>query len=729
LPTDDAFNVCRNPLVNITFDQEMEIGSFTGNVIVVGDYGSSVCPPGTVYLVKEDNSPSTKLVRLYKGIVQKLKEFIWPLIRLAKLDTILTEFSPDKIIFSAQAYGLTPTAGTTYCAISGRVSGRNNAGTSDLYFTPNQALDIVKDYYVIIKGDPDLTDGIVEGVRNTHGVGLNSSNSPAGSVPANITFNGISYPNSYIWTFRTGNLICQLQSITIDPPSKLFQRAFDTTSFTAYSWSAAGQAVAPTLEYNWTWSWRVENPAVAVNSGSVTSVEQVTAQDRKDASTKLWADAYITVDVINNPPTVGQTKSGSAPIYVFICENPWPPMGPGGTWGPWSDQPNNCGGPPCNGFNINFYYCRDAGQSGTSDDIPAIASSSVILPPSAGLTCSDGSGSTDCPTPGSSIGDPCGTGSGTCVNKLLKEFYFFREAVPSIGASTIIATDQLDGGHILVQFSEDLTVDGYKLYWGTVSGNYTDYIAIDSMPFASANVTCSASGGTVSCDVINLNNGTTYYFAYTTYFNTGAESGYSLEDDESPSDQTVPATAPTITGATSSDSEAILSWQPTTPDTVSYKVYVGTSPGSYGSAQDVGNDTAVIVGGLTNGTSYYFAVTALDSYGNESTPVSANEVSLQPFAAPRNLVAVASTTDNTVITLGWELSGGGVTNVNIYWGDAPGTYNGATSPIVIPGSPTPTLFSVTGLTPGTAYYFALSTNNSLGEESVYTNEAGEVTNP
>lgn len=48
-----------------------------------------------------------------------------------------------------------------------------------------------------------------------------------------------------------------------------------------------------------------------------------------------------------------------------------------------------------------------------------------------------------------------------------------------------------------------------------------------------------------------------------------------------------------------------------------YRVYVGTAPGEY-QGIDVGNTTSYRFHDLIPGTTYYFAVTAVDAGGNES---------------------------------------------------------------------------------------------------------------
>ena len=66
-----------------------------------------------------------------------------------------------------------------------------------------------------------------------------------------------------------------------------------------------------------------------------------------------------------------------------------------------------------------------------------------------------------------------------------------------------------------------------------------------------------------------------------------------------------------------------LDWDPVTSANLSgYRVYYGTTPGTYlqlaGLGLDAGNLTTYAVSGLTSGTRYYFAVKAYDASGVES---------------------------------------------------------------------------------------------------------------
>jgi len=86
-----------------------------------------------------------------------------------------------------------------------------------------------------------------------------------------------------------------------------------------------------------------------------------------------------------------------------------------------------------------------------------------------------------------------------------------------------------------------------------------------------------------------------------------------------------------VTGPSSTPSQpppsvsttATLTWSPNTePDVAGFKVYIGNAPGVYGSPIVLGNVTTYVASNLALGKTYYFAVSAFDTSGNES-PLSA----------------------------------------------------------------------------------------------------------
>lgn len=64
---------------------------------------------------------------------------------------------------------------------------------------------------------------------------------------------------------------------------------------------------------------------------------------------------------------------------------------------------------------------------------------------------------------------------------------------------------------------------------------------------------------------------------------------------------------------------ATLTWDPNTEaDVAGYKVYAGTTSGSYGPPVDVGKVMTFTILNLQAGKTYYFAVTAYNTLGSES---------------------------------------------------------------------------------------------------------------
>ncbi len=76
-------------------------------------------------------------------------------------------------------------------------------------------------------------------------------------------------------------------------------------------------------------------------------------------------------------------------------------------------------------------------------------------------------------------------------------------------------------------------------------------------------------------------------------------------------------------------------------DVAGYKVYQGSTSGSYGYPIDVGNVTTFTVPNLQVGITYYFAITAYDSRGNESPPSSEFSLQLGDSSIPNQSVLYA----------------------------------------------------------------------------------------
>src|SRR5438445_4550783 len=150
-----------------------------------------------------------------------------------------------------------------------------------------------------------------------------------------------------------------------------------------------------------------------------------------------------------------------------------------------------------------------------------------------------------------------------------------------------------------------------------------------------------------------------------------------------------------------------------------YSVYRGTaSNGEDATPIATVGTTSYTDSGLTNGQTYFYKVTAVNSVGGSSQ---SNEASATPVAipsAPQNLVAFSG---NAQVGLTWSApssnGGSAITGYDVYRGTLPGG-EGAT-PIATVGT---TSYTDSGLTNGQTYYYKVTAINSAGQSSS-SNEA------
>ncbi|MBF0634171.1 MAG: fibronectin type III domain-containing protein [Nitrospinae bacterium] len=235
---------------------------------------------------------------------------------------------------------------------------------------------------------------------------------------------------------------------------------------------------------------------------------------------------------------------------------------------------------------------------------------------------------------------------------------------------------------VTVSWSASTGAASYNLYWSATA----------PVTKASAKITGVKSPYIYT----GLTNGTPYYCAITAV-NPAGESGLSAEVSATPTPAVVAPIAPTGVTAVGADAQVTVSWTASAGAT-SYNIYWSATPGvTTANTKITGATSPYIHPALTNGTPYYYAVTAVNTAGESGLSV---EVSATPqMNAPTGITAVGA---NTQVTVSWSPVVG-ATSYNLYWSATPGVTTASTK---ITGATSPYIH--TGCTHGAPYYFAVT---------------------
>jgi len=179
-----------------------------------------------------------------------------------------------------------------------------------------------------------------------------------------------------------------------------------------------------------------------------------------------------------------------------------------------------------------------------------------------------------------------------------------------------------------------------------------------------------------------------------------------------------PPPTPTSLTATAGDAQVQLSWAASLGAT-SYNVKRSTTPsGPYTVISTAGSvtTTSYTDTGLSNGTPYYYVVSALNNLGesDDSTEVSATPCSL--VIAPASLTATAG---DAQVDLSWATSSGAAS----YNVKRSTTSGGPYTTISVAGSVTGISYTDTGASNGTTYYYVVSAVSLCGAESANSPQA------
>jgi mono/diheme cytochrome c family protein len=177
---------------------------------------------------------------------------------------------------------------------------------------------------------------------------------------------------------------------------------------------------------------------------------------------------------------------------------------------------------------------------------------------------------------------------------------------------------------------------------------------------------------------------------------------------------TIPA-APTGLSATGGTKQATVSWTAVTGATA-YNLYWSTTTGvtTTTGTKISGVASPAVQTGLTDGTTYFYIVTAANSAGESAASVQvaastlpANSPPPTVPAAPTGITAAGGANQATV---SWSAVTG-ATSYNVYWSTTTGVTTSTGTKIAGVTSP----FVQTGLNASTAYFYVVTAVNSAGE--------------
>ncbi|HEX2023038.1 MAG TPA: fibronectin type III domain-containing protein, partial [Candidatus Thermoplasmatota archaeon] len=238
-------------------------------------------------------------------------------------------------------------------------------------------------------------------------------------------------------------------------------------------------------------------------------------------------------------------------------------------------------------------------------------------------------------------------------------------------------------------------ITGYRIYVGTSSG------ALALLDTIGTNTSYVAAG---------LTNGVRYYFHVTAI--NGAGEGPATSEVS-----TIPATVPggpQSLAATGGDGQVSLSWSAPASNggssVTGYKIYMGTSSNGETLLDTIGTNTSYVAAGLTNGQTYWFYVSAINTVGEGSL---SNEASAAAAAVPSAPQSLSATRGNQQVSLSWSApssnGGSAITGYKIYVGTSTGSLS------LLDAIGTNTSYVAAGLTNGQVYYFAIAAVNAQGE--------------
>jgi hypothetical protein len=170
-----------------------------------------------------------------------------------------------------------------------------------------------------------------------------------------------------------------------------------------------------------------------------------------------------------------------------------------------------------------------------------------------------------------------------------------------------------------------------------------------------------------------------------------------------------PPAAPSSLQATAGNAQVSLGWTASNGAT-SYAVKRSTTSGGPYTQVATSSITSYTDTGLTNGTTYYYVVAAVNAAGSSANSNQVSATPAVPVSIPSVPTGLQATAGNAQVALSWTASNG-ATSYHVKRSTTSG------GPYTQIAAPTTTSYTDTSVTNGTPYFYVVSAVNSAGESA------------
>ncbi len=258
------------------------------------------------------------------------------------------------------------------------------------------------------------------------------------------------------------------------------------------------------------------------------------------------------------------------------------------------------------------------------------------------------------------------------------------------------------------------------LRWSAVAGA-SSYNVYRSTAQGRQGTKVGASAAPSFVDTTALN-GTTYFYVVSGDNAAGEGPASAQTPGVTPAAALTPPAAPTGVAAMAGDGQATVSWS-AVAGASAYQVYRATAAGTPGTPVGTSSTTSFVDTTAANGSTYFYAVTALNAAGegpaSAPTPGVTPSVPVTPPAAPTGLNAVAG---DGLVTLSWAASPT-ATAYRIYRSTTAGSPGSLIGSSATPG------YSDAAVVNGTTYYYVVRAENAAGQGPASTQSAAATPQP